>query len=144
MNSYSSNSRSYCSSASEFCPNGESAVRWFSEFFVIFLGFQQKEEVDENALIWSGLQFVRVINVEVIFSFLNKLIEGRKAYSNSTYTRGREIPCPLANTSPQRIHWSMVWQTSIRPLEKLPNQPIQSSHCSCKNRLEIVAWARPT
>ena len=25
-------------------------MRWFSEFFVIFLGFQRKEEDDKNAL----------------------------------------------------------------------------------------------
>jgi hypothetical protein len=30
-------------------------VRWFSEFFVIFLGFQRKEEGDKNAR--QGLSF---------------------------------------------------------------------------------------
>jgi hypothetical protein len=50
MNSYSLSWASYCSSASEFRPNEESDGRWFSEFFVIFLGFQRKEEADNNAL----------------------------------------------------------------------------------------------
>ena len=50
MNSCSLSWASYCSSASEFRLNGESAVRWFSEFFIIFLGFQRKEEADNNAL----------------------------------------------------------------------------------------------
>ena len=51
MNSCSLTWVSYCSSDLEFHPNGESAMRWFSEFFVTFLGFQRKEEADNNALI---------------------------------------------------------------------------------------------
>jgi hypothetical protein len=50
MNSCSLTWASYCSSALEFRPNEESAVRWFRLFFVILLIFQRKEEPNMNAL----------------------------------------------------------------------------------------------
>jgi hypothetical protein len=50
MNNCSLSWVSYCSSASDFRPNGEADVRCFGEFFVIFWVFQQFEESNNNAL----------------------------------------------------------------------------------------------